>query len=113
MNRRVFLAAAAVIRPYVILHAVAGPQLPQHRVVWGVARAGFYEWRVYRGAQVGLAGIFERNGIHIAQARGMSFLLAFQSLEQRNSAWTRVAADPQWIAMRDRAQVSEITIYRA
>ena len=107
MTRRALLAIIAVARPFVVLEAIAGPRLPERRVMAGLPQARYFERRVYRGAG-DLRPIFERCGVRLCAPN----LFAFDSLAQRAEAWTRVAADPEWARLRHRATVTEVTIYR-
>ena len=92
------------------------PRLPGALVVRGLAsQAPLFEQRVYRTSQ-DLAGVLRRAGIHPALSRtvpgGFAYLIPFESLTQRQRAWTALEADPHWNRIRPGIGVSHISIYR-
>jgi hypothetical protein len=64
------------------------------------------------------SGLFLRAGIHpcrFESAENLKYLIPFDSLEERNRAWTLLDADPEWSILRSEGEpvrVSEVTIYR-
>jgi len=119
------------------LEAIAGPHLPKRIVVSECSvdhpramievlpcgQPRLFEHRVYRsraGAGM-LEGIFARAGIfpwlcgeglYSEGLRGeQSYLIPFDSLAARETAWRRVAADQEWARVRSDSSVTEIGIY--
>jgi hypothetical protein len=138
MNRRTFLAAfsgtffelnrAAFAKPRggIVLEAVFGAHLPQTlRIVhWPVMTSlpNWFELRTYNSGslheRLTNTGIFGRSGIHpllFEAGTNLTYLIPFDSLAQRNRAWTLIDADPEWHRLRSEGEpvsVAEVTIYR-
>ena len=101
MTRRLFVAAlagaAAARGDDVVLQAVYGANLPATLRVRGLALPlrKFYERRVYRGP-----------------SGEQSYLIPWDSMEQRSRAWARLNSDSEWARLRGQARLTEVTIYR-
>ena len=109
----------------VVLTAIAGARLPQTLAVATSSpetlRDGVWEVRTYRGAAPGfasqLADVFPRVGIRPllsgTNAAGLTYLIPFASLTDRDRAWTAVNADPRWTSARTQFQSYHFGLYRA
>jgi hypothetical protein len=117
---------AAVSGNQVVLEAVYGERLPAtlrlpRRVI---GDHSYLERRTYQGRDVAhalvravskLPGFEPVSGISTRAATSgatVTLLIPFRSLEQRARAWDRLNFDPEWASIRNRARLSEVTIYR-
>jgi hypothetical protein len=131
MTRRNFacaLTAAAIgptlpaAAPELVLEAVYGAHLPAAlRITFralprgeGIPQQSYYELRVYHGAgrmHRHFVNVLVRSGIQPVILGRLRFLIPFDSLDQRNQAWTSVNSDPQWTDLRNQVRLAELTIY--
>ena len=75
------------------------------------------EVRLYHGmtsAASAMTALFKRHGIATFEQHPMTFVSSFESLAERGDAWNGVAADPEWHALREQAnlQLVSLTIYQ-
>jgi hypothetical protein len=131
MYRRTFLASAfsfTGVSSGTVLEAVFGAHLPATLRIAGLPARPWFELRAYRcPSSTRLAelhrhfmksGLFLRAGIHpcrFESGEDLKYLIAFDSLEDRNRAWTLLDSDPEWSILRSEGEpvsVSEVTIYR-
>ena len=122
MTRRTFLATASALagsRNGAVLEAVYGAHLPATLRIAGLPVRPWFESRAYQCANPARLAQLSRLIIEFfADARlreSGKYLLPFDSLEERNRAWTLFDSNPEWNAMRSEGEpvrVSEITIYR-
>ncbi len=127
MYRRTFLAglagSVAVAKPKrgMVLEAVFGARLPQTLRIahWPAMtpRHSWYELRTYNSGLLHepLANRYGIRPLLVERGASVTFLIPFDSLAQRNHAWTQFDADPEWQRLRSEGgpvTVSEITIYQ-
>ncbi len=108
MHRRTFLAGvvggAAFAKPRggMAFEAVFGAHLPQTLRIprWPMTSApNWLELRRYNSSLLQVEGLFARSGIHplmVESGTDLTYLIPFDSLDQRNRAWTLFDADPEW-----------------
>lgn len=124
MTRRTFLAAAssfAAASNGVVLEAVYGAHLPATLRIAGLPARPWFELRAYQCSNPArlarLHRLLMESGL-FADARKLKsgrYLIPFDSLEDRNRAWTLFDSNSEWSALRSQGEpvsVSEITIYR-
>ena len=129
MTRRGFagaLAAAAVAPSLpaaqeLVLEAVYGAHLPAPLRIQalprgaGIPEQSYYELRVYRGAHRmhrHFVNVLVRSGIQPIVLGRLKFLIPFDSLDQRNRAWTALNSAPQWTELRNQVRLTELMVYR-
>lgn len=105
----------------VLLEAVYGAHLPATLRIAGLPARPWFEWRAYQCSNPArlaqLHRLLMESGL-FADARTLElgkYLIPFDSLEDRNRAWTLLDSNPEWSALRsvgEPVSVSEITIYR-
>jgi hypothetical protein len=110
-SRIVLEAVVAARRPdYLVIEKTSGIQIAEDDTRW-------FEVRVYQSPSPKLDGILAKTGIHpmLRLSRGdeVTFLIPFDSLAARETAWARFNAHPEWMSTRDASgRVSQIAIYR-
>lgn len=135
MTRRSFSSAALAVIAFpefpsgdssrvVILKAIAGARLPATLVITTKSpeklRPGLWELRTYRMAARALASdlaeVFPRAGIRplLSETDGpnLTYLIPFDNLAARESAWTAVNADPAWNHARTDFRSYHFGLYR-
>jgi hypothetical protein len=131
MYRRTFLAGLTVSAVFakpqggMVFEAVFGAHLPQTLRIarWPVMTSlpNWLEFRTYNSSALHdrftKDGLFARSGIRpllFESGNKLTYMIPFDSLAERNQAWTRFDADPEWHSLRRKQnpKVLEITIYR-
>lgn len=124
MDRRSFLGVLGALRSYklgapaLLLEALVAPRMPQVLAIYGFTSRvapGIFELREYRSGP-GI-GMLHRSGIHpvlySSTPMGQTYLIPFESLQDRERAWSRFAADPEWVkARKGSMEVRGISLWR-
>lgn len=95
-----------------VLDAIAAERMPRRLVVYGVTRSPFFEMRAYEIVLPQFLPIWKKHGIQPVSEENGKFLIPFDSLVSREKAWSKLSADPEWMALQKIAVVKEITVYR-
>src|SRR6516165_4880026 len=116
MTRRTFsagLAATAVAASNtLVLEAIHGERLPATLKISRrkVGEHPYFELRTYRGDAAlhsQLERVLSQATLRPLSLATLSFLVPFDSLQQRARTWDQLNFDPGWIALRDRLRLTE------
>ena len=94
--------------------AIAAEQMPAYLEC--VATVAVLEVRQFKGTRrraQELEDLLAANGVEVISRAGLTFMLGFDSMEARGTAWANLTVDSRWPKLRDSAafNTSEIRVY--